>query len=134
MHRPELQRVEGELILATGAVLAGLGVAAGAFGAHVLRDRLNGVGLDTWRIAASYQMYHALAIIVTARMLTRHPVRLLRFACWLFIAGTLVFSGSLYLVSLDTVPAVGVLTPLGGLCLLAAWACLAAAMIGSGRS
>lgn len=134
MHRPEFQRVEGEMILATGAILAGLGVAAGAFGAHLLRERLSEVGLTSWHTATSYQMYHALALIVTARMLTRHPSRLLRYACWLFIAGTVVFSGSLYLVALDTVPAVGVLTPLGGLGLLAAWACLAVAMVRSGRT
>lgn len=134
MYRPEFQRVEGELILATGAVLAGLGVAAGAFGTHLLRERLAGGGIDTWRTAASYQMYHALAIIVTARMLTRHPSRLLRYACWLFIAGTLVFSGSLYLVALDQVPGVGVVTPLGGLSLLAGWACVAVAMVRSGRT
>lgn len=134
MHRPEIQRVEGEMILATGAILAGLGVAAGAFGAHMLRERLGDVGLNTWRTATSYQMYHALALIVTARMLTRHPSRLLRYACWLYIAGTVVFSGSLYLVALDTMPGVGILTPLGGLCLLAAWACVAVAMVRSGRS
>lgn len=123
------ERAEGVTLLVAGAVLAGLGVAAGAFGAHLLTGRLDADQLDIWRTASSYQMYHALALIVAARFLARHPTRLLRASCGLFIVGILLFSGSLYLLVLTGQSALGAITPLGGLAFLAAWGAFAVGAI-----
>ena len=133
MHR-KVNSVEGEMILALGAVLAGLGVAAGAFGAHMLRDQLTAVELETWRTAASYQMYHSLALIIVGRMLGRSGSRLLRGSYWLFVLGIVLFSGSLYVLAITGEPALGSITPFGGLALLGGWASLAVAVARSGRS
>jgi uncharacterized membrane protein YgdD (TMEM256/DUF423 family) len=133
-HQPRIGKTGGEQLLAAGAVLAGLGVAAGAFGAHLLKGRLGPENLDVWRTAASYQMYHALALIVVARLLTRHPTRLFRFTCGLFLTGIVLFSGSLYLLALTSQSAVGMITPLGGAAFLGGWGCLAVGIVQTGRS
>jgi uncharacterized membrane protein YgdD (TMEM256/DUF423 family) len=133
MHR-RVNSVEGEMILALGAVLAGLGVAAGAFGAHLLRDQLTAAELDTWRTGASYQMYHSLALIIVARMLGRHASRMLRASYWLFVLGIVLFCGSLYALAIKGNPALGAVTPFGGVALLGGWACLALFAARSGRS
>ena len=130
----KVDTVEGEMILAVGATLAGLGVAAGAFGAHMLRGRLTGAELELWRTAASYQMFHALALIVVGRLLTRHGSGLLRATCWLFIIGVVFFSGSLYLLAIKGHPGLGSITPFGGAAFLAGWACLAVDVARSGRT
>ncbi len=132
-HHSRDGRPEGQYVLATGAVLAGLGVAAGALGAHLLRDRLVAAELDLWRTAANYQMYHALALIVAARLLTRHPTRLFRFCCGLFIMGIVLFSGSLYLLALTGKSTFGAITPMGGAAFLGGWACLAVGIVRASR-
>ncbi len=133
-YRPRSERSGGEPILVTAAVLAGLGVAAGALGAHLLKGRLGPDELDIWKTAANYQMYHALALIVAARLYARHPTRLLRFTCGLFIAGIVLFSGSLYLLALSGESALGLITPLGGAAFLAGWACMAVGIARSNQS
>jgi uncharacterized membrane protein YgdD (TMEM256/DUF423 family) len=110
-----------------GALSAGIAVAAGAFGAHALRSRLDPASLAVFETAARYQMYHALALLGVAWAATRWPGALVPAAGWLFVAGTLLFSGSLYLLALGGVKWLGAITPLGGLAFLAGWACLAAA-------
>lgn len=130
----QVERAEGQRILVTGAILAGLGVAAGALGAHLLRERLTEAEQDIWRTAASYQMYHALALIVVGRLLARQPSRLLRATCVLFVAGILFFSGGLYLLALSGEPAFGSMTPIGGAAFLAAWGCLVVGVVRAGRS
>lgn len=124
MSRPPVQRLEGDLLLAAGAVLAGLGVAAGALGSHLLKDGFTAYENDIWRTASNYQMYHALALVVVARLLTRYPTRLFRAACGLFILGIALFSGSLYAIALTGERGFGLLTPFGGLAFLSAWGCL----------
>ena len=108
-----------------GAVSAFVGVAAGAFGAHGLKDRLEGDMMDVFEVGVRYQMYHAFALIVVAWALTRWPSPSVTASGWLFIAGTLLFSGSLYALSLTGMKWVGAITPLGGLAFLAGWLCLA---------
>lgn len=132
MPRPPV-RLEGEVLLAAGAVLAGLAVAAGALGGHLLRNSFTDAESGLWRTAATYQMYHALGLLVVARLLTRHPSRLFRAACGLFILGILLFSGSLYLIALTGVPGVGIITPFGGLAFLAGWICLAVGIFRTDR-
>jgi uncharacterized membrane protein YgdD (TMEM256/DUF423 family) len=110
---------------ALGALLAGLAVAAGAFGAHGLRDRLAPDMLAVFETAARYQMYHALALLAVAWATTRWPGGSAALAGWLFVAGIVVFSGSLYALSLSGVRWLGAITPFGGLAFLAGWGVLA---------
>ena len=110
---------------ALGAVSALVAVAAGAFGAHALRARLAPDQLAAFETGARYQMYHALALLLVAWAVTRWPAPPVRAAGWLFVVGTVIFSGSLYAYTLSGVRAFGAITPVGGLCLLAGWASLA---------
>ena len=109
-----------------GAVLAALAVAAGAFGAHALRNTLSTTQLATYETAARYQMYHALALLLAAQLLPQRSPALLRAVCSLFIAGIVLFSGSLYVLALTDRRWLGAITPIGGVAFLAGWACLAA--------
>ena len=115
---------------AVGAVLGGVGVAAGAVGAHALRHRLAPAMLEVFETATRYQLVHALAMIVTALALERRPSAMLAAAGWLFGAGVVLFSGSLYALSLVGPTEWGIVTPFGGVSFLAGWACLA---LGLGR-
>jgi uncharacterized membrane protein YgdD (TMEM256/DUF423 family) len=108
-----------------GACSAFLAVAAGAFGAHALRARVGADLLATFETAARYQMYHALALLAVAWLTTRTPAPQAVWAGWLFVAGTLVFSGSLYALVLSGQRWLGAVTPVGGLAFLAGWLCLA---------
>ena len=109
----------------TGAVLAGLAVLAGAFGAHALRARLGADSLSVWETAARYQMYHGLALLASAGLPPLRDERLLRVGRRFLLAGVLLFSGSLYALALSGPAALGAITPLGGAALLAGWGCLA---------
>lgn len=117
---------------ATGAILAGLAVAAGAFGAHLLGDTLPESARATWETAARYQMYHGLALVLAGHRMARRPTPLLEKACWLFAAGILLFSGSLYLLTFTQTAGLGSITPLGGIALMAGWACFAASALRPG--
>jgi uncharacterized membrane protein YgdD (TMEM256/DUF423 family) len=115
------------IFFALGAGSAFLAVAAGAFGAHALRARLAPDLLAVFETAARYQMYHALGLIAVAWAAARWPGSLPQWAGWLFLAGTVLFSGSLYALALSGVRWLGAITPLGGLAFLAGWVCLALA-------
>lgn len=110
------------LFFSLGAVSAFVSVAAGAFGAHALRTRLDPSMLGVFETGARYQMYHALALLVVAWLASSRPATV---AGWLFVAGTVLFSGSLYVLSLSGVRWLGAITPLGGLAFLAGWLALA---------
>ncbi len=112
------------LFVIAGAISGFLGVAAGAFGAHALRDRLPADLLAIFETGVRYQMYHALALLGAAWAATRWPGGFATASGWLFIAGTLIFSGSLYLLSLTGMRWLGAITPLGGVAFLAGWLCL----------
>jgi uncharacterized membrane protein YgdD (TMEM256/DUF423 family) len=117
--------------LALGALFGMLAVAAGAFGAHALDSRLTPDRLDVFETAARYQMYHALALVGVAwasAALAGSP-SLTTTAGWLFVAGTFVFSGSLYLLALGGPRWLGAITPLGGLAFMAGWALLGLAAL-----
>ena len=113
------------LFFTFGAASAGLAVALGAFGAHALKTRLDADLLAVFETGVRYQMFHAFALLVTAWACTRWPGSAINASGWLFLAGTLLFSGSLYVLSLSGVRWLGAITPLGGLAWLAGWACLA---------
>lgn len=112
------------LFLMLGAFSGAIGVGAGAFGAHALRARLEPRMLEVFETAARYQMYHAIALLIVAWASTRWPGSLVNASGWLFVAGTVLFSGSLYAMTFTGVRALGAITPLGGVCFIAAWICL----------
>ena len=108
-----------------GALSGFLAVAAGAFGAHALRSRLPEALLAAFETGARYQLIHAVALIGVAWALDRTRQPAVQRAGWLFIAGTVLFSGSLYALALSGVTRFGMVTPFGGLSLLAGWLSLA---------
>lgn len=111
-----------------GCVLAGLAVALGAFGAHGLRARVTPDLLVVFETGARYHMYHALAIVAVGLALDRWPAAGVSAAGWLFLAGIVLFSGSLYAMTLTGARWLGAVTPLGGLAFLAGWVLLAIAV------
>ena len=108
-----------------GALSAFIAVAAGAFGAHGLRQRLSSDMLAVFDVAVRYQMYHALALLAVSWAQTRWSGPALQLSGYAFLAGTILFSGSLYLLSLTGVRWLGAITPLGGLAFLIGWLALA---------
>ena len=118
------------LFFIAGSVLAGLAVATGAFGAHGLQKLVTPERLETWEKAARYQIYHALALLLLAWAITHWPeqAKLLSVGGWLFLAGVLLFSGSLYLLVLSEITILGAITPLGGVAFVAGWLCLVIAV------
>ncbi len=119
------------LFFILSSVSGGLAVALGAFGAHALKARLTPDLLTTFESGVRYQMYHALAMLGVTAAITRWPAsNLPSIAGWLFVAGTLLFSGSLYLLCFTHKRWLGAVTPFGGLAFIAGWACLALAALG----
>jgi uncharacterized membrane protein YgdD (TMEM256/DUF423 family) len=110
-----------------GALMGFVGVGLGAFAAHGLRGRLSPEMLAIFETGVRYQMYHALALLVTAAVMARMGGWLVVTAGWCFTAGILIFSGSLYALALTGVTILGAITPIGGLAFLVGWACLAVA-------
>jgi len=108
-----------------GAASACIAVAAGAFGAHGLKKRLSEEMLTIFETGVRYQMYHAFALLAVAWAITRWPGQTETWAGWSFVAGTLLFSGSLYILALTGVKTWGAVTPVGGLGFLAGWVLLA---------
>jgi len=113
------------LFLGLGSASALIAVALGAFGAHGLRARIVPDMLTTFEIGVRYQMYHALALLAVGAVAGRLPPGAVSAAGWLFVAGTVIFSGSLYTLALTGQRWLGAVTPLGGLAFLAGWAVLA---------
>ena len=113
------------LFFTLGSLSGFFGVALGAFAAHALKSRMNADLLMIFETGVRYQMYHAFALLAVGWASTRWPGKVLNASGWLFIAGTIVFSGSLYALSLSGVRWLGTITPIGGLALLAGWLCLA---------
>ena len=112
--------------LLIGAVLGFLGVAFGAFGAHALRTRLSADMLAVFETGVRYQMYHVFAILMVAAAIGRiGDARMLVVAGWCFVAGVVLFSGSLYALALSGTNALGAITPFGGLLFLTGWLVLA---------
>ena len=112
--------------LLIGALAGFLGVALGAFGAHGLGSRLPPEMLAVFETGVRYQMYHVFALLITAAAIGRlGGARLLVVSGWFFVAGIIIFSGSLYALALTGVTMWGAVTPIGGLAFLVGWACLA---------
>ncbi|MBI3919490.1 MAG: hypothetical protein A2W68_06185 [Betaproteobacteria bacterium RIFCSPLOWO2_02_64_14] len=112
------------LFFAIGSLSGLIGVALGAFAAHALKGRLDADLLATFDVGVRYQMYHALALLAAGWAHTRWPGAILTTGGWLFVAGTVLFSGSLYALSFSGMRWLGAITPFGGIALLAGWICL----------
>jgi uncharacterized membrane protein YgdD (TMEM256/DUF423 family) len=108
-----------------GSVFGFLGVALGAFGAHALKARLDPALLASFEVGVRYQMYHACALLAVGWAYTRWPGKALIAGGFLFVLGIVLFSGSLYVLSMSGVRMFGAITPFGGVALLAGWGCLA---------
>jgi uncharacterized membrane protein YgdD (TMEM256/DUF423 family) len=114
-----------KLFLSIAAIFGFLAVAIGAFGAHAIKDRIDAKMLDIYHTAVQYQMYHTLALIGVAFLIKFFPEsRIFVLSGWFFTFGIIIFSGSLYALSLTGITKLGAITPIGGLCFLVAWAML----------
>lgn len=111
--------------LSVGALSAAIAVAAGAFGAHALKARLAPDLLVIFDTGARYHLVHAVGLLGVAFAASRFPGPLVTWAGWLLVAGTVLFSGSLYVLALTGIRALGAITPFGGVAFIAGWLCLA---------
>ena len=112
------------LFFVLGSAAALLAVAAGAFAGHLLKQRLDAALFEIFEVGTRYHMYHALALLATAWACNRWPSPWSIAAGWCFVAGLVLFCGSLYALSLTGVRTLGAITPLGGLAFMAGWLCL----------
>lgn len=113
-----------QFFLIAGAVNALLSVAFGAFGAHMLEGRVAEKYLDTWQTAVQYQMFHSIGLMVVAVLMSTTligPLGSLSWAGYLMLAGIVIFSGSLYVLSLTGISILGAITPIGGVAFIAGW-------------
>lgn len=116
------------LFISLASFSAMLAVAFGAFGAHALKNRLDDYALGVFETAVQYHFIHSLALLAVGILALSQPhTVLLKSAGWMFLLGILVFSGSLYCLSLTGIKWLGAITPLGGLAFIAGWACLGVA-------
>ena len=113
------------LFFVVGSLFGFFGVILGAFGAHALKGHLGADQLMVFEVGVRYQMYHAFALLAAAWAYTKWPGKSLIASGWLFIVGTVLFSGSLYALSLSGIRWLGVITPFGGLAFVAGWLCMA---------
>lgn len=117
-------------VLAVLTAISGfLAVALGAFGAHALRSTVTPEMLTVWQTAVQYQMFHVLVLLSIVIAGSRSPNSLLRVSGWLFVMGTVLFSGSLYLLVMTGIKALGMITPVGGGLFLIAWLVLPFALM-----
>ncbi|MDX2229584.1 MAG: DUF423 domain-containing protein [Leptolyngbyaceae cyanobacterium bins.349] len=116
-----------QFFLAIAAIFGGISVGAGAFGSHALKEQVSDRALEIFETGARYQMYHALALLAVGILMSQAkqvPITL-PIAGFALIAGVLIFSGSLYVLSLSGIKWLGAITPFGGVCLMLGWVCLA---------
>jgi len=117
-------------LITTAALMGFLSVAAGAFGAHALKQKLSPEMLSVFEIGVRYQMYHTFAIFTAVWLSAQFSSDLFLYSGWLFVLGTVIFSGSLYALALTGIKTFGAITPIGGLILLAGWAIMAYGALG----
>jgi uncharacterized membrane protein YgdD (TMEM256/DUF423 family) len=128
-HLPKSLNNMHKKFLLTATILGAVSVALGAFGAHALKETLSEQSLNTYEVAVRYQFYHVFALALTAVLYGSYPNKRIINAGRLFIAGIILFSGSLYLlVSLPDLRWLGAITPLGGACFIGGWLLLAAGL------
>ena len=112
-------------LIRVGAISAGIAVAAGAFGAHGLKTIIDAAGLEVWKTGVQYHLAHALAMLLVAALAGQIELKAAQTVGRLFLAGQVIFAGSLYLLAVTGIKWLGAITPLGGVCFLLGWAMLA---------
>jgi uncharacterized membrane protein YgdD (TMEM256/DUF423 family) len=112
------------LFLSAAAISGALAVLLGAFGAHLLKQMITPEMLEVYKTGVQYHFYHTLALLAVGILWSQHPSRILKWSGYLFIAGIAFFSGFLYLLAITGTKALGMIVPIGGLTLVAAWICL----------
>ena len=122
------------VFLVLGAINSILAIILGAFGSHILEMTLTDKMLSTFQVGVDYQFYHSLALILTGITAQQLRDSLICISGWLFFIGIFIFSGSLYVISLTGITAVGVITPIGGILWILAWALFALAALKNGRT
>lgn len=118
-----------KLFLSIGAISGALGVMLGAFGAHGLKDKLSEEMLKVWQTGVEYHFYHTFALLTVGLLALKFQSGLLTSSGWSFLVGILIFSGSLYALSLSGVKILGAITPIGGLAFIVGWILLAVTVI-----
>ena len=121
-----------KIFVLSGAILGFLAVAIGAFAAHALKQKLSTEMHGIFEVGVRYQMYHALAIIIVALLYPYAPSTLMKAAGISFLIGTIIFSGSLYILALSGIKWLGAITPIGGVLFLAGWICIIIAVLKKG--
>lgn len=118
-----------KFFLIAGAIAMALAVMLGAFGAHGLKSKLSQEMLEVFETGVQYHFYHAIGLLIIGFLAQFMPVsRMLEWSGWLMMFGILLFSGSLYLLAITDIRWIGAITPIGGLCFIAAWIFLALAV------
>ncbi|WP_047980925.1 DUF423 domain-containing protein [Ornithinibacillus contaminans] len=118
-----------KIFLLLGAINGFLAVAFGAFGAHGLEGKLTEKALATWEKAVTYQMFHTVGLLATGLIMVKTQVASLSWAGWLFFAGIILFSGSLYIYSTSGIKTFAMITPIGGVAFLIGWILLGYAVV-----
>ncbi len=118
-----------QIFFVCGTLFGALAIAAGAFGSHYLKNKLSQEDLGIFEVAVRYQMYHALALIALAAFLSWYSSKWMIASGWCWVLGTIIFSGSLYILVFSGVRAWGAVTPVGGILLLAGWGLLVLAAL-----
>ncbi|MFB2836714.1 DUF423 domain-containing protein [Floridanema evergladense] len=118
-----------QIFLIFGAIFGAMSVGAGAFASHALKEKLTERAIAIFEVGAHYQMYHALALLFVGLLFAQFekPTPVLLISGWAFVAGVIIFSGSLYALSLTGIKWLGAITPLGGAAFIVGWSCLAIA-------
>lgn len=123
------EKMKNQQILLAGAVFMALGVLFGAFGAHALKSSLSPEMLAVYKTGVEYQFYHALGLLLIGLIGFRIESKWLRWSGILLIFGIIIFSGSLYALSISGIKILGAITPIGGLAFVAGWICLAIGLL-----
>jgi uncharacterized membrane protein YgdD (TMEM256/DUF423 family) len=121
-----------KLFLSIGSISGALAVVIGAFGAHGLKDKLCDQMLTVYKTGVEYHFYHTLALLGIGLLSLHYKSALLTASGWVMVAGILIFSGSLYALSISGIKILGAITPIGGLCFIMGWILLALAVIKAG--
>ena len=113
-----------KFFLTVGAISGALAVLLGAFGAHLLKQMISPEMLEVYKTGIQYQFYHTFALLVVGILMNIKPTKTLKWSGYLFMAGIIVFSGFLYLLAITGIKTLGMIVPIGGLALVAAWICM----------
>jgi uncharacterized membrane protein YgdD (TMEM256/DUF423 family) len=119
--------------ISLGALLAGIGVAMGAFGTHGLREKVSERMLETWQTAVQYHVIHAVALVLVGVLAERFAAKALAAVGWLFVTGVILFAGTLYAYVLTGQKFLAMITPLGGVCFIVGWLFLSYKFLREGR-